>query len=251
MAGQVALTVPLLVGAGLLLHTFLHLWNMSSGFDGSHVLTARFSMQDARYATPEKMTQFFDAVTTRLHETPGIDSVAVSLTLPYERGLNWGVKLPGDSRDRITDFIYATPEFFTALRIPVLRGRVFNVADGTHASSVAVVNQAFVDRYFKDRNPLGQPLSIADAQREIVGVVGNVLVSPAGWGGRTPVTSLATVYIPAAQTSEATLKAMHTWFSPDWIVRSTLPETQVRSVIEGAVRSADPLLPVAEFRGVD
>ena len=85
----------MLFGAGLFLHTFLHLWNLNPGFDPDHVMTAKFSLQDARYKTAEQMMQFYDKVFVRLHETPGIEAAAVALSLPYERALNDGVKLPG------------------------------------------------------------------------------------------------------------------------------------------------------------
>ena len=73
VGSQVALTVPLLVGAGLLLRTFLYLWNLNPGFDPNHVMTARFSLQDARYATAQKTNQLFAKTLALLHETPGID----------------------------------------------------------------------------------------------------------------------------------------------------------------------------------
>jgi predicted permease len=140
--GQVALTVPLLLGAGLLLRTFLYLWNMDPGFDPNHVLSARFSMQDARYSTSAKMNQFYSKVLTRLHEPPGIEAAAVTLTLPYERALNNAVKLPGAERSVITNMTYVSPEFFAALRIPLLRGRAFTAADSADSTKVAIVNQA-------------------------------------------------------------------------------------------------------------
>jgi macrolide transport system ATP-binding/permease protein len=118
VGGQVALTVPLLFGAGLFLHTFLHLWNLDPGFDPNHVLTAKFSLLDARYQTPAQMTQFYDKVVQRLHDTPGIEAAAVALSLPYERALNDGVTIPGTPRPVISNLTYITPEYFAALRIP-------------------------------------------------------------------------------------------------------------------------------------
>ncbi len=248
VGGQVALTVPLLVGAGLLLRTFLFLWNLSPGFDPNHVLTARFSLADARYNS-QKMNQFFDTVTARLHQIPGIESAAVSLNLPYERGLNDGLRLPGETRFKITDMTYVTPEYFTAMRIPLFQGRVFTRADGPDAAGVAVVNQALVNLYFKNKEVLGQPVGIEGTQWQIIGVVGNVQQKP-GWGDYGPIGQIPTVYIPAAQTSDGFLQMVHTWFSPNWIVRSPLAGEQVKAAIESATRSADPMLPMAEFRSV-
>jgi len=251
--GQVALSVPLLIGAGLLLRTFLHLWNLNPGFDPSHVLTARFSLQDARYKTPQQITQLFDRTLTRLHEMPGIEVAAVSLALPYERGLNMGLRLPGRAQTPapgITTMAYVTPEYFAALRIPLLQGRVFTAADGSSAAPVAVVNQAFANQYFKDPGPLGQPITAGSmAGMQIVGVVGNVQ-QRSGWQGYEPVAPVPALYVPAAQTNDKFLQLVHTWFSPNWIVRSSLSGPQVMAAIESATRAADPLLPMAEFRSV-
>ncbi len=244
VGGQVALTVPLLFGAGLLLRTFLHLWNLNPGFDPNHVMTARFSMQDARYKTAAEMNQLYDRALVRLHETPGIEAAAVSLSLPYERALNNGVKVPGLMDSVVTNMTYVTPEFFTALRIPLLRGRAFSLADSGASAKVAIVNEAFVKRYFKNGDILGQPLSAGI----VVGIVGDVLEARAGWGNYGPVASIPMIYIPATQAQGLTL--LHTWFSPSWIVRSSLDGPQVAKAIEDATRSADPLLPMASFRSV-
>ena len=244
--GQVALTVPLLFSAGLLLRTFLYLWNMNPGFDPNHVLSARFSMQDARYSTSAKMNRFYGKVLARLHETPGIEAAAVSLTLPYERGLNIGVKIPGTERSVTTNLTYVSPEFFAALRIPLLRGRAFTPFDSADSAKVAVVNQAFVKRYFNNGEILGQPLSSGI----VVGIAGDVLEARAGWGNFGPLGQVPMVYIPSTQADDKMLATIHTWFSPKWIVRSSLDSSQLSKAIEAATRSVDPLLPMAEFQSV-
>jgi predicted permease len=244
VGGQVALTVPLLFGAGLFLHTFLHLWSLNSGFDPNHVLTAKFSIADARYQTAAQMTQFYDKVFARLHETPGIEAAAVALSLPYERALNDGVKVPGVERTVITNLTYVTPEYFTAFRIPLLRGRAFSIADSVDSAKVCIVNQAFVKRYLMTGDALGQPLS----DGVIVGIAGDVLEGRAGWGDAGPVAAMPEVYIPATQAYALSL--LHTFMSPSWIVRSSLDGAQVSKAIEDATRSADPMLPMAAFRSV-
>ena len=249
VGGQVALTVPLLIGAGLLLRTFLYLWNMNPGFDPNHVLTARFSLQDARYATSRQMNQLYRKTLDRLHETPGIESAAVSLSLPYERGLNNGFKLPGDDQWRANNMNYVSPDFFAALRIPLLEGRLFADSDNADSAPVAIANQAFVNRYFKDREALGQPLNFAGGKlATLIGVVGNILERP-GWGDFGPIAPVPTIYIPAEQTSDG-MMFVHVWFSPNWIVRGSFPESQMIRAIDQATRSVDPLLPMAEFRSI-
>jgi putative ABC transport system permease protein len=244
VGGQVALTVPLLFGAGLFLHTFLHLWNLNPGFDPNHVMTAKFSFQDARYQTPAKMTQFYDKVLMRLRETPGVESAAVAISLPYERALNDQVKVPGLDQPGITNLTYVTPDYFTALHIPLLQGRGFSPADSVDSAKVCIVNQAFVKWYFKNGDALGQPIS----DGVIVGIAGDILEARSGWGDFGPVAAVPEVYIPATQTYA--LSMIHTWLRPSWIVRSPLDGAQVAKAIEEAVRSADPMLPMAAFRSV-
>jgi predicted permease len=251
VGGQVALTVPLLIGAGLLLHTFLHLWNIQPGFDPNHVLTARFSLQDSRYATSQKVNQLFDQVITRLHETPGIEAAAASLTLPYQRALNIGVQLPGRTDYKNTNSVYVTPEFFAALRIPLLQGRVFKAGDSANSPKVAIVNQAFANFYLKNQGVVGQVIRLGRDPVEIVGVVGDVMERRAGWGDFGPIAQVPTAFIPAAQTSDDFLQMVHTWYPSNWIIRSSMPDRQLIAAIENATRSVDPMLPMADFRSIN
>lgn len=250
VGGQVALTVPLLVGAGLLLHTFLYLWNLDPGFDTSHVLTARFSLQDARYSTAVQVGRLYDTVVARLHETPGIEAAAVALTLPYERALNQAVRLPGQMDYQMTNAVYVTAEYFRALRIPILQGRDFTSADGAESTPVAVVNLAFSHAYLKGQGALGQLIRLGGRPVEIVGVAGNVQNVGAGWGDYGPIAQVPTVYVPVAQVSDGELRLFHVWFTPSWIVRSPLGEREIAAAIDRALRSVDPLLPVAAFRSI-
>jgi hypothetical protein len=144
-----------------------------------------------------------------------------------------------------TNLTYVTPEYFTALRIPLLRGRAFSPGDSVESAKVCIVNQAFVKRYFKNGDALGQPLSYG----MIVGIAGDVLEGRAGWGDAGPVAAMPEIYIPATQVG-GVLTMLHTWFTPSWIVRSSLDGGQVAKAIEDATRSADPMLPMAAFRSV-
>ncbi len=249
VGGQVALAVPLLVGAGLLLHTFLYLWNLNPGFDPNHVVTARFSMQDARYNTSAKVNQFYNRVIGNLRQIPGVESAAVALTLPYERQLNQGVRIPGVSDFKTTNSVYITPDYFATMRIPLLSGRPLRDTDSATAPQVGVVNEAFVNRYMKGQAVVGQSVRVGGAPVEIVGIVGDTQVRGSGWGNFGPVGRVPEIYVPAAQNSDEFIKVIHTWFSPSWVVRSSNRDTM--SAVEQAIRAADPLQPPAEFRTLD
>jgi predicted permease len=250
--GEAALSMVLLVGAGLLIRTFAHLTSLRPGFDATNVITAKLSLQDARYATSQSVNRLFDQSLTRIRELPGVESAAVVLGLPYERLLNEAFRkldgAAGERRATITDLSYATPDFFHVLRIPVLRGRTFNSADQPQSKPVMLVNETFVKTYLHDQDPVGRHISI-EGTREIVGVVGDVQQKP-GWGGKGPLASTPTVYIPASQTAGRSLIMLHTWFSPSWVVRSSAPVEGLIAGMQRAVEQIDPDLPFASFRAM-
>jgi predicted permease len=250
---EVALAVVLLVGAGLLIRSFEHLATLRAGFDASHVMTATLSLQDARYQSAEKVIRFFDDSVDRMRRIAGVDNAAAALTLPYERALNvggrWVDSRPGAEQIGIMNETYVTPGYFETLRVPVLRGRVFNDADNAGVAPVIVVNQAFVARYSADQDPIGRQINQGGA-RTVIGVVGDIQ-QKAGWGNFGPVAATPASYIPVAQTNARFLQMVHTWFSPSWFVRVRDGDAAIVGEMQRAVEGVDPLLPFARFRTVD
>lgn len=251
VSGEVALAVVLLIGAGLLVRTLAHLYQLRPGFDPANVITASVSLQDARYATALKVNQLFDSCLARMRELPGVESAAVGLSLPYQVGLNDAFRRvdgpeAGDE-DLITDVNYVTPDYFRALRIPMVRGRDFRPNDGPKSAAVAIVNNAFAKRYLSKQEPLGSHLAMARATHEIVGLVGDVQET-ANWGDFGPLGTVPMVYIPAAQTADEYLKVIHTWFSPNWVVRTAGPKEGLIHGMQQVMSAIDPLLPISSFR---
>jgi hypothetical protein len=116
---------------------------------------------------------------------------------------------------------------------------------------VAVVNEAFVARYYKDDpQVIGRHIG-PGTPREIVGIIGNTQQGSAGWGNLGPISPLPCIYIPVTQTSSKFLTLVHTWFQPSWVVRSTLPEPTVVSELRKAIASVDPQLPIAGIKTID
>jgi predicted permease len=246
---QVAIAVVVLIAAGLLLHSFKHLANLDPGLEASNVITANFALADSRYVNSADAVRYFDEALERLHNIPGVEAAAVAHSLPYERGMNTAFSrsddTPGTS-SRIANWAYVSPQFFRALRIPVLSGRAITDADRTGSDRVVVINKAFASMYFNDRDPVGAHIRVFAEDREIVGVTGDVL-QQAGWGRFGPMGRVPTFYIPAAQPGPAGLLAP----SPSWIVRTSLPASAVQKQIEAAVSGVDPLLPISSFRSLD
>jgi predicted permease len=250
VVAEVALGVVLLVGAGLLIRTFDHLMRLRAGFDGTHVMTATLSLQDARYQSAERVTQLFDQSLARMRAAPGVERAAVALTLPYERALNTGFRwATGDPQSRTINMTYITPEYFSALRVPVLSGRVFTDADSPASAPVVIVSEAFVRRFSSNESPIGRQFA-GNPARTVVGVVGDIQVK-AAFGNAGPIAAVPAAYVPASQVNAAFLKMVHTWFSPSWFVRAAGTPHDLVANMQRAVQAVDPLLPFAKFRTLD
>jgi predicted permease len=253
VTAEIALGAVLLIVTGLLIRTFVNVSGLEPGFDASRVTTASVSLQDARYDTAAKVNRLFDESLRRIESSPGVESAAVSLELPYRRLLNIGFSFVDEATPtgpRITNLTYATTGFFDTLRIPLLTGRKLVATDTASASPVVVVSQHFVDMLANGQSPVGRQIRLAGVQREIVGVVGNVNITESGFSLPNmmdgPVTSGPLVYLPAAQTPDELLD-VHVWYSPTWTVRAasgTAAETALRS----AIAAVDPLLPIGTIR---
>ncbi len=249
IVAQVALGVVLLVSAGLLVRTFVNLQSLQPGFNPRGLTTTAVSLLDARYPSPVEVNVLFDKTLERLRATPGVDAAAVSLGLPYERVLNMGFRYPGEERGRVASVMYVSPDFFKTFQIPVTRGREVRVSDAAATLPVLVVNEAFGRIYSKNQDILGRVIQFAGAQREVVGVVGDVQMRP-GFQVEGmvpgPVVSAPTIYMPAAQINQG-IVGTHIWFPPVWAVRASSPEVAARALAD-AIAGVDLLLPLGQIR---
>jgi macrolide transport system ATP-binding/permease protein len=246
IAIEVAVTVVLLAGSGLLIRTLVHLESLPRGFDPDGVMIAKASLDDARFHDPAAFRKLLDDSTTAMRQIPGVRNAAVGLSVPYERTLNDAVTL-SDSKEAGqtvgTDVVYVTPGYFDTLRMPLLAGRVFTDGDGADSQRVAVVNQTFAHKFYAGANPVGRYLN---TNTLIVGEVADVPIS-SGLNPVAPLTSEQTMYIPAAQVGAQYLSLAHVWFQPDWVVRTAGPVAGLTAEMQRALASADPNLPASGF----
>lgn len=251
---EVALGVVLLVAAGLLIRTFVHLQTLSPGFEPRNLIAASASLEDARYEDHARIARLFDDSLARLRRVPGIESAAVSLGLPYERILNMGTQIvgpggqPGDLL--FSTMTYVSPGYFETLRLPVRRGRSFSERDTATAPPAIIVNESFVRRYFDGGDPIGRQLRVAGVIREVIGVADNVQ-QRGGFNGYGPLDALPATYVPFSQFPARGLRVYHGWFSPAWIVRASVSGASVEQAIRSALADVDPQLPLSAVRPVD
>lgn len=250
VAGEVALSVVLLAGAGLLIRSFVNLRSVDLGFDPSGVMTAQMSLNSERYRDPETVRAFYQRGLERVTSLPEVEAAAVVSGLPVERGLNVVVDVPDAAEpidNALVDLRYVSAEYFDLMRIPVLAGRSFDDRDAAGAPPVVVVNREFARRLFADDRAIGRHAQIFSrgTEYEIVGVVGNV--EEQGIGGN----DIAVMYIHMPQAARGTLSSTHYYYPVSWVVRTRSGAADVAGRIREAIRAVDPLQPFTAFRSMD
>lgn len=243
---EIALTVVLLAGSGLLVHTLIHLQTLPSAVNPTGVMSAKASLDDARFHDATAFVKLLDQSTAAMRRIPGVQYAAVGLSLPYERALNSGVML-SDGKETgqqvMTGEVYITPDYFETLQIPILRGRSFTDADRGNTEPVAIVNYEFARKFFGGGNPVGRYI---DKDRRIVGMVGDVVVEP-GLNPTAPLSAEEMIYVPATQVDGTSLNILHVWFEPSWIIRTAGPVEGLTGQMQHALASADANLPFSGF----
>jgi len=184
VVAEVGVALVLLIGAGLLVHSFVLLQQVKLGFRPDNVLTLHIDLPDDRYPEDRMNLAFFNDLLPRLGATPSFEAVGLVSNLPLS-GAAMGttftiegrpVGLPSERPS--ADYTIASPGFFTALGIPTLRGRAFSDQDTATSQGVVLINQAMAKRFWPDEDPIGQTISVSvgkyKGQRQIVGVVEDV-----------------------------------------------------------------------------
>ncbi|MEA3004749.1 MAG: hypothetical protein QOI94_18, partial [Acidobacteriaceae bacterium] len=247
--GEVALTVVLLTVAGLLIRTLVYLRTLPPGFNPENVVVAKASLDDARYNDRASFLKLLDESTAAMQNISGVQSVAVGLTVPYERALNYTVRVadgPQSGNQDITNLVYVTPSYFDALQIPLRTGRLLAVNDTSNSQNVAVVNAAFAKRYLGRENSVGRHLLSDGNTIEIVGISADV-ITPPGFTAGSPIVAEPTVYVPATQMPMQLVNLAHVWFQPSWIVRTRGNFAGINQQMQQALAQVDPDLPISGF----
>jgi predicted permease len=245
IAGEVALTVVLLAGSGLMIRSLIHLETLPPGCNPLGVMSAKASLDDARYQDPAAFQRLMSDSIAAMQRIPGVKVAGAGLSLPFERALNSGVVLhdgPQTGKTIGTDVIYATPGYFEALQMPLIAGRTFTAADGPKARQVAIINASFARKFFPGLNPVGLTL---DRGVVIIGVVADIQLT-SGLNRVAPLQSEETMYIPAAQVDPKML-FVHVWFQPSWVVRTDGPVEGLTAQMQRALAEVDPGLPFSGF----
>ena len=247
LIGEVALSLMLLVGAGLLIKSFLRLQEIRPGFNSHNVLVTLVSLPGAKY-NEQQRPEFFRQLTERLAALPGVQAVGGAINLPLG-ATNYGIGrafIPEGrplTVDEATDasFSTITGDYFRVLQIPLLAGRIFEVRDGPDAPKVVIINESAAKRHFgSPAAAIGKRLSIwrdEKFMREIIGVVGDTKTSA------MDAQSGAQIYVPHAQDRE--------WNFMGVIVRTTGDPAAFATTVRREVQALDKDQPVYNVRTMD
>jgi predicted permease len=239
VVSEVALACVLLVGAGLLLRSFLTLLDVDLGFQPEHAVAWRVDVGD-RFADsgPGERVAFYERLVAAFQAVPGVESVGLTDTLPLGRNRGWGIRAKGvdypeggpGAQPRMVDHGY-----IEAMRIPVIAGRSFNAFDTRDSEPVMVINEAAAKRLWPGQDPIGQ-IAIVGNNREwrIIGVVQNVRHS--------------SLEEESGNEMYMNIRQQGDWGAIDAVIRSRVPVESLAPGIRAALRSLDPTLPASDFQ---
>jgi putative ABC transport system permease protein len=239
---QIALSVALLVGAGLLVRSFARLQAQSFGFQTHGVITAQLQLPRDRYPDASSTARFLNQLVSALAVLPGVQAAAAVNTLPLT-GFNAlrPYSLPGSPpEERMAEFRVVTPGYFRAMAIPLRRGRTFDERDRIASPDVIVVNETLARHLWPSNDPVGQRLAVGDfltpSEKTVIGVVGDTRHHDLA---RQPE---AEIYRPAYQTY---------WPFFGLVVRSATAPEQFERSLRAAASSADRNVPISAIQSLD
>jgi putative ABC transport system permease protein len=255
---EMALAMILLVGAALLIRTFLDLRTVNPGFETHNILTMDMSLASVRFNKTAAVAQLVREGRRRLENLPGVESAAASCCLPLEGGYGLPFNIEGRPP---TNGPYTggggwrsiSPDYFSVFRIPLLRGRAFTELDAAGLPPVVIINQAMARQFWPKGDELGARITIGkgmgpqfdELPREVVGVVGD---TRDGGLNNKP---FAEMFVPIAQVTDGTTLLGNGILPMTWLIRTHVAPYSLNTEIQSELRSASGGLPVGNVRLMD
>ena len=255
IVAEVALSLTLLVGAGLLIKSFARLHAVDPGFNAEHLLTVRLSLPSSRYGSAESVKLFYDKFAPRLAAFPGVESVSAVNALPLS-GLNAradftiaGRAAPDPHDTPAAQHRWVTPGYFQTMKIPVVRGRELTDLDNEHSAGAILIDQALERRFFHEQEPIGAHILInmgdgnPAREYEVVGVVENVKHTGLN-DDPTP-----TLYGPIPQAPKSAVPFLANNFS--LVVRNSVDSQVLAESVRKELRGVDAEVATSNVRPMD
>ncbi|MFL6312678.1 MAG: ABC transporter permease [Terriglobales bacterium] len=239
---EVALSLVLLAGAGLMIRSLWNLRGANPGFDSSNLLTMAVPMPENRYKTPAENINFWNQVLERVRALPGVDSAGTADDLPLQGGSHQPIAIEGRpvvpmAEQPEVDVRVISTGYLKAMRIPVLRGRDFNENDSLGRQDVMLISEAMAKQFWPGESAVGKRLTLTffpNRVREIVGVVRNVKLD-----GLDQTEPNATIYTPLAQLLPPTPEEWRS-FGGNLVVRTSSQPENIAASVTRAIHDIDP-----------
>lgn len=247
IVSEIALSFMLLVGAGLLVRSFMRLSEVSPGFTPNNILTMRMGLTPGKYQQGEPRAQIFSQAVEKIKAVPGVESAGGVLSMPlggdtFNVGRSWIREgrpfTPEESANAA--YLVITPDYFKTLQIPLSAGRAFTDQDNNNAPKVVIINESMARQAWPGESAIGKRITIWRDEkfpREVVGVVGDVKAS-------LDTDPRAQMYVPYAQDA--------TWGSLTFVIRTTTSDpASLAPAVRSEIRSLDKSLPVYNVKTMD
>lgn len=257
---EIALALVLLIGAALMVRSFAALKSVNPGFDPHNVLTLQTSLKGSRYSSTAAVTNLTRQAIQRIEGLPGVQAAATTFLLPTEGSMDLPFVIEGRPPSKDGPFhgdeqwVPATPHYFQAFKIPLLRGRLFQETDTASSSRVLIINETMAKKYWPKEDPIGRRITVGgkalgpefdEPTRQIVGVIGNVRNDSLDDPDR-PV-----MYAPQTQMSDGLTRLGNNVIPLTWIVRTRVPPLSLRDAIQREIAAVDSQMPIAKVRTMD
>jgi putative ABC transport system permease protein len=251
VVSEVALSLVLLVGAGLMIRSFSRLLAVDPGFKADHVLTAFVSLPASKYPRREEQTAFFDRLLERLRNVPSVSAAGLVTDIPLYGGSSTGFDVEGrppaaPGQRAMTDYRVINADYFAAMGMKLVKGRAFTRYDTGDAPGVVIINETLAARFFAGEDPIGRRLDLSGEPRdlrEIVGVVGDVR----NYGVDEEVKP--EVYVPFLQSAPEYLSGVVSALTI--VVRSTIEPAALGAALREQVQALDKAQPVSEIKTME
>jgi predicted permease len=255
VAGEMALTLVVVVCATLLIRSFSRLLDTDPGFEARDVLTMKLSLTESEYGNPVALENISRRLLQSIESLPGVRDAAVAMSLPFEMG--WDLPFIIDGRyDEgtgegwgVAQYRGVSPGFFESLGIQLQKGRAFQERDSSEAPSVVIINRAAVRRYWPDEDPIGRRITIGPPEfpdvappRTVIGVVGDV--KERGLESQAP----EIVYVPLSQLPERWASGLDVL---DLVIKSDSDTDTLVRAVQDEIWAYDPGLPVMNVRSME
>ena len=254
VVSEVALSLILLVGAGLMIRSFQKLQGVNPGFDSQNVLTMNAMVSRAKFPQPSQQVSFFERVLQNVRALPGVESAAVIDDIPLNNeGSHQPIAIEGRpvvpmSEQPEVDVRLISTGYMNAMHIPVLRGRDFSDTDIAGRPAAILISESMARQFWPGEDPLGKRLTMTffpDAVREVVGVVGDVKLD-----SLDETRPNATLYFPLDQVSTPSTGGWNS-FPMTLVVRSISGSAGMVSAVSNAVHTVDPDMPLRDILTMD